>query len=67
MPVDKIVARNGRPLQHLPRAIASSDRAYPFDNSDVAHRLIAEDSFGTLIVAAKSLPAWFIKAVLDPA
>ena len=65
VPVDKIVARYGRSLQHLPRAIASSDRAYLFDNSDVAHRLIAEYDAGTLIAAAKSLPAWFIASVLN--
>jgi predicted ABC-type ATPase len=65
VPVDKIVARYGRSLQHLPRAIASSDRAYLFDNSDVAHRLIAEYDAGTLIATAKSLPAWFIASVLN--
>jgi predicted ABC-type ATPase len=65
VPADKIAARYERSLGLLPDAIARSNRAYLFDNSQQEHRLIAEFDEAKLVVAADDLPHWFVSAVLD--
>jgi predicted ABC-type ATPase len=64
VPGDKIVSRYGRSLGLLPRAVAASDRAYLFDNSERNHRLVAEYDGGNLVAAASLLPNWFIRTML---
>ena len=64
VPANKIISRYLRSLALLPQAIQHSDRAYIFDNSGKAHRLIAEYQSGNLIAAARSLPSWFANALL---
>ncbi len=47
VPDEKVVDRYRRSLALLPRALARADRAYLFDNSPRAHRLVAEHEGGS--------------------
>jgi predicted ABC-type ATPase len=60
VPEEKIDARYQRSLALLPDAIRQSSRAYLFDNSGDAHRLIAEFDGGRLVSVSESLPGWFV-------
>jgi predicted ABC-type ATPase len=60
VPEDKIDARYRRSLGLLPAAVRESSRAYLFDNSGDAHRLIAEFDGGKLVAVSESLPGWFV-------
>ena len=65
VPQGKIETRYERSLALLPDAIRKSTRAYAFDNSDKAHRLIGEFEAGKLVAVAEALPSWFAGAVLS--
>jgi predicted ABC-type ATPase len=58
VPPDKIRPRYDRSLALLRRAIASSNRAYLFDNSEKQHRLVAEFEDDRLVAAAVRIPNW---------
>jgi predicted ABC-type ATPase len=60
VPEDKIEARYRRSLGLLPDAVRQSSRAYLFDNSGDAHRLIAEFDSGRLVAVSEPLPGWFV-------
>jgi predicted ABC-type ATPase len=66
VPADKINSRYHRSLSLLPTAILHSNRAYLFDNSGRAHRLIAEYESNVLVSASPSLPNWFVNSMLKP-
>jgi predicted ABC-type ATPase len=61
---EKIAKRYDRSLGLLPEAISHCSRAYLFDNSGVALRLIAEFEDAKLIQVSEDLPAWFVNRVL---
>ena len=67
VPDDKVVDRYRRSLALLPAPLAHADRAYLFDNSAKAHRLVAEYAGGRLTTLSEDVPSWFATAVLDPA
>lgn len=51
VPTDKILGRHARSLAQLPWFLTAADRAYVFDNSGAAPRLIAEkDADGDLLL-----------------
>lgn len=63
---DKIVERYYRSLALLPSAIATSDRAYIFDNSGDKSVLLAEVTSGTdLQFHEEDMPDWFMEAYVD--
>ncbi len=63
---DKIVERYYRSLALLPSAIATSDRAYIFDNSGDKSVLLAEVTSGTdLQFHEEEIPDWFMEAYVD--
>jgi predicted ABC-type ATPase len=68
VPHDKIISRYYRSLDLLPDAIAASNRAFIFDNSNdgKAATWIAEITDGQqLIMKTNTVPAWFKNAVTD--
>lgn len=68
VPQEKIISRYARSLDLLMNAIRFSNRAYLFDNSSHGsdHLWIAEITDGLdLETKSTSLPAWFVRAVLD--
>ncbi len=66
VPEDKVRERYVRSIGLLDAACRASDRAYVFDNSGEAHRLIAEleDSGQQLRLHADRLPAWLERSSL---
>ncbi len=66
VPENKIRERYTRSLDLLVDAIRASDRAYLWDNSDVAV-LFAEFENGCMIPRTPEVPAWFKTFVLDKA
>lgn len=65
VPADKIVQRYSRSIALLDAACNASNRAYVFDNSGDAHRLIAEITDGeVLTLHTDTLPAWFTATAL---
>jgi predicted ABC-type ATPase len=67
VPEVKIDARYRRSVALLPNAIRRTSRAYVFDNSGRAHRLVGEFEAGKLVAVAEELPGWFASAVLSQA
>ncbi len=66
VPDDKIISRYKRSLELLPQAISFTNRAYIFDNSDRAHRWVAEITNGqTLELKTEQIPSWFKIALLN--
>ena len=66
VPDDKVIARYGRSLDLLLKAIRHTNRAYIFDNSGSAQILLAEVSEGkTLTMKTDQMPAWFKTAVWE--
>jgi predicted ABC-type ATPase len=61
----KVEQRYLRSLNLLPAAIALSNRAYLFDNSERSHKVVAEYENGTLVRVTKEPPLWFAKYVLN--
>lgn len=65
MPDDKVIQRYHRSIALLDEACGAANRAYIFDNSGRAHKLIAEVTNGeTLTVHSAALPAWFVATSL---
>lgn len=65
VPAEKIVSRFRRSLALLPAAIAGSNRAYLFDNSEEGgYRLVAEFEDGRLMKVTGEAPRWLVKSVL---
>jgi predicted ABC-type ATPase len=60
-----VEARYERSLALLPEAIRFANRAYLFDNSGKAHRLIAEFAEGQLAAVSASPSAWFVRNWLN--
>jgi predicted ABC-type ATPase len=66
VPTEKIIQRYGRCLDLLPAAIATSNRAYIFDNSGADLVLLAEVSDGTeLEFRVDEVPDWFMHAYVE--
>lgn len=68
VPEDKIISRYSRSLNLLRSAIAQTDRAYVFDNSNHLQEptWLAEITDGRLLESKTTiLPKWFKSAVLD--
>ena len=66
VPADKIVSRYKRSLELLADAIRETNRAYIFDNSRQALRLIAEITGGSAMdKLVEDQPTWFRHYVLD--
>jgi predicted ABC-type ATPase len=60
VPTEKLIARFGRTLENLRRAIRELPHVLVFDNSDLAHpfRKVAEFDHGRAIAVASRLPEW---------
>jgi predicted ABC-type ATPase len=67
VPADKILNRYDRSLSLLKEAITLANRAYLFDNSAKAYRLVAEFEENKYVRIAESPPGWFIASVLNKA
>ena len=66
VPKDKVTGRYARSLGQLATAIKAVDRAYLFDNSGKAHRLIGTFEGGLVReIFGNSQPRWFIEGALD--
>ncbi len=66
VPEEKIVSRYKRSLELLPQAVSFTNRAYIFDNSNHAHRWVAEITDGqTLELKTEQVPSWFKAALLN--
>lgn len=65
VPADKVVQRYARSIALLDPACSAASRAYIFDNSGDAHRMIAEVTDGhTLTLHTDTLPRWFTQSSL---
>lgn len=64
VPADKILERYGRSLSLLKEAVASTNRAYIFDNSAESHELVAEYKNNQLCQLSTDPPEWFRNALL---
>jgi predicted ABC-type ATPase len=64
---DKIKSRYYRSLENLKAAVKLTNRAYIFDNSDVAGELLAEitDGVNVEIIDNTDLPQWFFTYLVD--
>ncbi len=63
---DLVRSRYGRSLDLLPEAIAASNRAYVFDNSQQSALWLAEITDGTqLEYRTEEIPDWFFEAYVD--
>jgi predicted ABC-type ATPase len=68
VPAIKVHERYYKSLQLLPEAIATSDRAYIFDNSEDHALLLAEITDGiSLEFCTEEIPDWFFEAYVDAA
>ena len=58
VPPDRVVARYGRSLANLRKALRFVDHAYLYDNSAEPYRRVAETVQGRVVLQAPKLPAW---------
>ncbi len=64
VPEEKIRLRYTKSLENLYEAMLISDRAYIFDNSDTAWKLLGEWNGSYLEVREQFVPEWFVKYLI---